>query len=87
MFDSFDVHQHNYQCNGNLTVYDLSIICPKLRSLKFYRKYAQVFDERLTTILAGLTQQQALLDTINQNIEEIGIQLPVEVLFYYLGWN
>lgn len=70
--------------NDYVTIYDLSVTCPKLRSLKLKCVYANDYDDRLRNILAGLGGQQALLDTINQNMKELEIQISKAIISTWL---
>lgn len=65
----------------DFTVYDMSAICPKLRSLRFSNDYINApdapdaLDRSLNDILGGLNKEEALLNSIQENLQALEIYL------------
>lgn len=70
------IFYNNEENTGDLTTYDLSRICPKLHSLTFNYRHANVSSECLDAIVAGLDDQNQLVNTINQNLRELNLHRP-----------
>lgn len=70
------VFGNNEEYSGDLTIYDVSRICPKLHTLFFDYRHADISDQRLNVILGGLGKEMEFLSTINHNIQELNMHLP-----------
>lgn len=77
LLPNFECLTHLWFWTGSqeVTMTDLSLLCPKLLSLAFYSDHIDISEESLNKTLAKMDEQKQVVNTINQNIKELDLHL------------